>query len=171
MRSMLVAAVWLGLALTPAGWTQYVTPGVALTVSTPGTNMRNAAALVHNSATIAIRAADDWGRRAGSAGYNAQQLNLDFSNSLGAFQTLRGQFNGLGSMALQTGRARAANVVAELGAGLDVIAELFTFMQAQDNAGTLDRATIARTCRALEDALREWDRELKRNGSRLEVAY
>ena len=87
------------------------------------------------------------------------------------YQALRQQFNGLGSLALQSGGPRANNAVAELDAGLGIIAELFAFLQGQFNAGTLDQKTIVRTCRALEDAMREWQRELKKNGSRIGMVW
>ena len=61
--------------------------------------------------------------------------------------------------------------MAELDAGLNVIAELFAFLEGQYNAGTLDRNTVVRTTRAFEDALREWERELRRNNSRLNLVW
>ena len=77
----------------------------------------------------------------------------------------------MGSIALQLGRPRASNAVAELDAGLSIIGELFPFMEGQFNAGTLDRNTIVRTCRSLADAMREWERELKKNSSRLGLVW
>jgi len=49
--------------------------------------------------------------------------------------------------------------------------ELFTFLEGQFNAGTLDRNTIVRTCRAFEDAMREWERELRKNSSRMGLVW
>ena len=87
------------------------------------------------------------------------------------FQALRAQFNEMGSIALQLGRPRASNAVVELDAGLNIIAELFPFLESQFNLGTLDRNTIVRTCRSLEDAMREWERELKKNSSRMGLVW
>ena len=87
------------------------------------------------------------------------------------FQNLRTQFNWAGSLALQLGRPQANNAVAELDAGLNVIAELFTFLQSQYNAGTLDRNTIVRTARAFEEAMREWERQLRKSTARLGLVW
>lgn len=82
-------------------------------------------------------------------------------------QTLRDQFGRLASPAGRAGSPRAHNTVAELGTGLNIIAELFVLLQNQAAGGTLDEAAIERTCRAFEEAMREWERELRRNTSRL----
>ena len=87
------------------------------------------------------------------------------------FQALREQFNMLGTLALQLGRPRANNAVAELDSGLTTIGELFTFLQSQYNAGTLDRRTIVRTCSAFADAMRVWEQELQKNTSRLGLVW
>ena len=87
------------------------------------------------------------------------------------FFGLRQQFNVLGNLALQSGRPRAGNAVTELDAGLNVIGELFPFLQNEFNTGALDRKTIVRTCGALEDAMREWEREFKKNSSRIGLIY
>jgi hypothetical protein len=50
-----------------------------------------------------------------------------------------------GLLGAQLGQARSDNAVAELDAGLNMIAELFTFLQTQYNAGTLDNKTVVRT--------------------------
>ena len=87
------------------------------------------------------------------------------------FQALREQFNVLGNLALQLGRPRANNAVAELDAGLNTIGELFAFLQNQYNAGTLDRRTIVRMCGAFADAMRVWEQELQKNTSRLGLVW
>jgi len=159
----------LFLTLTPGAQTQYVgvpqAPG--LVGPTLGASLRNAAAATHTYAESVRRGANDWGRRANSGLYRAEQFQADFTNMQLQYQALRQQFNGLASLALQLGSPRANNSVAELDAGLNIIAELLTFLQGQFNAGTLDQRTIVRTCRALEDAMREWDRELKKSSSRI----
>ena len=163
----------LFLTLTPGAKTQYlgVPQSPALVGPTLGASLRNAASATHAYVEAIRRGANDWGRRANSGLYRADQFQADFTNMQLHYQALRQQFNGLGSLVLQSGGPRANNAVAELDAGLSIIAELFAFLQGQFNAGTLDQKTIVRTCRALEDAMREWQRELKKNGSRIGMVW
>jgi hypothetical protein len=172
-RPLLATTLLFLLTMTPGARTQYpLTPQPpALTGSTLGTNLRNAVSAIENQASIVRRSANDWGRRANSASYDGTYFQQDLSTLQIQFQVLREQFNWLATLALQLGRPRANNSVAELAAGLNIIAELFTFLGSQFQAGTLDRQTIVRTCRAFEDALREWERELKKNSSRLGLVY
>jgi hypothetical protein len=51
---------------------------------------------------------------------------------------------------------------------LNIIAEAFTPIQQEIQAGMVNRDTVVRTCRALDQVLTEWDRELKKNSSRLQ---
>ena len=172
-RALLAAASMASFfALIPGARTQYLGPPQppALAGSTLGASMRNAAAATHAQAEMVRKGAGDWGRRANSGSYGAY-FQQDFQTFQFQFQLLREQFNGLGALALQLGRPRANNAVAELDAGLNIIAELFTFLGSQFNAGTLDRQTIVRTCRAFEDAVREWDRELRKNSSRIGLVW
>jgi len=172
-RAFLGVTLVFLFSITPGGRTQYPMPPQppALTGSTLGTNLRNAAAAVESQAGIVRKSANDWGRRANSASYDGAYFQQDLGTLQIQFQVLHEQFNWLGTLALQLGRPRANNSVAELGAGLNIIAELFTFLGNQFQAGTLDRQTIVRTCRAFEDAVREWERELKKNSSRLGLVY
>lgn len=172
-RAVLAAILVLLLTTTPGARTQYPMPAQppSLTGSTLGTNLRNAAAAVEAQAGIVRKSANEWGRRANSASYNGAYFQQDLGTLQIQFQVLHEQFNWLGTLALQLGRPRANNSVAELGAGLNIIAELFSFLGNQFQAGTLDRQTIVRTCRAFEDAVREWERELRKNSSRLGVVY
>lgn len=172
----LSGAILAFCAATPRGWTQYQVVPVypqpsVLTGPTQGATLRNAAAATSTQAGIVRKWADDWGRRAGWPTYRAEHFQSDFASAQMQFFGLRQQFNVLGNLALQLGRPRADNAVAELDAGLNIIAELFTFLQTQFNVGTLDHKTIVRTCRALEDAMREWEREFKRNSSRIGLLY
>jgi hypothetical protein len=155
--------------MTPGAWTQYpwTPPPAALTGPTLGASLRNAAAATLAQAENVTRMADDWARRANSGSYNIDQFQRDFATLQTQFQMLRNQFNGLGSLAFQLGNPRANNAVAELDAGLNIIAELSDFLASQFNAGSLDRQTITRTCSAFADAMGEWQRELRKNSSRL----
>jgi len=172
-RTLLAAVVLSLLAITPGARTQYLGPpqAPALVGPTLGASLRNAAAATQAQAGMVRKGANDWGRRASSGAYNAAQFQQDFATAQFQFRMLHEQFNGLGSLALQLNRPNANNAVAELDAGLNIIGELFTFLQNQFNAGTLDHQTIVRTCRALEDAMREWERELKKNSSRIGLVF
>jgi hypothetical protein len=166
---LLVLLLFLVLSLD--AWTQYPTPPPPMTGPTVGASLRNAATATQTQAALVRKAAYDWGRRAVWSTYQVQQFQNDFNNMQLQFQSLRTQFNWVASYAAQTGRPQASNAVAELDAGLNVIAELFTFLQGQFNAGTLDRNTIVRTCRAFEEAMRQWERELKKNDARLSLIW
>jgi len=171
LRRAFLATVAL-LLIVPGAWTQYPWPSPpAVTGSTLGTNLRNAAAATHMNAGLVRQVAQDWGRRAGWPSYRDENFRLDYANSQRQFFVFRQQFNVMGNLALQLGRPRADNAVAELDAGLNIIAELFTFLENQYNAGTLDQKTIVRTCRALDETMREWERELKKNTSRMGVVW
>ena len=139
----------------------------ALVGPTPGATLRNAGAATLTQAGIVRNAASAWGRRANSGIYRAEHFEQDYTYVLSQYQGLRNQFSWLASLTAQNGPARAQNAVAELDAGLNVIAELFSFLQGQYAAGTLDRNTIVRTTRSFEDAMKEWERELRKNNSRL----
>jgi hypothetical protein len=169
----LSAAFFAFFATIPGARTQYLGPpqAPALVGPTVGASMRNAAAATQAQSGMVRKGANDWGRRAASVAYNAANFQQDFQTLQFQFQMLREQFNGLGALVLQLGRPRASNAVTELDAGLNIIAELFTFLANQFNAGALDRQTIVRTCRAFEDAVREWEREFKKNSSRIGLVW
>lgn len=152
-------------------WTCLMSTPPALTQMPPlGNNLRQAAAATRTQADIVTRAAGTWASRSNSASYNVGQFQNDFGNIQMQFQGLREQFNWVAGMARQLGRTRADNAVAELDAGLNIISELFVFLQNEFNAGTLDRASIVRTARAFEDAMRVWQREFVKCSSRLGIA-
>jgi len=172
-RARLATVILLVLSLSPSVWTQYPVAAQppALTGSTLGADLRNAAAVTQSQADIVRNAANEWGRRAKSESYSAEFFQRDLANMQFQFQTLRDQFNLLGALALQLGHPPASNAAAELDAGLNVIAELLTFLRKRFNAGTLEHQTIVRTCRAFEDAVWEWERELRKNSARLELVW
>ena len=159
----------LFFSVTP-GRTQYPwtpPPPTALTGPTLGASLRNATAATLSQADNVTRMADDWARRASSGGYTADQFQRDLGTLQLQSQMLRDQFTGLASLAFQLGSPRADNAVAELDAGLNIIAELSDFLVSQFQAGSLDRQTISRTCHAFAAAMEEWQRELRKNSSRL----
>jgi hypothetical protein len=179
-RHLFLAFCYLLLFLvTPGAWTQYPYPFPpppppqpgSLAGPTLGASLRNAAASTQTQADTVRKLAADWGRRAGWANYRVENFQQDYANMQYQFATLRNQFNWLGNLALQLGRPRANNAVTELESGLNIIAELFTFLESQFNAGTLDQKTIVRTCSAFEDAIREWQKELRKNSSRMGLAW
>jgi hypothetical protein len=167
-----VTLVWC-VAAGPEARTQdpFAPQPPALIGPTPGASLRNAGAATLTQAGIVRNAANAWGRRANSGTYRAEHFQQDYSNMLSQYQTLRNQFNWLASLTAQQGSPRTQNAVAELDAGLNVIAELFSFLEGQYTAGTLDRNTIVRTSRSFEDAMREWERELRKLNSRLGLAW
>jgi hypothetical protein len=172
-RSALFALVLLALLLAPQppAWTQYPAQPPPLGGSTLGQNLRNATVATQNQLTSLQAVADNWARRAEQVNYNDALLNQDLNNVQWNFQNLRLQFNYLGQLALQLGRPTADNAVAELDAGLNIIAELFAFLGDQYAAGTLDRTTVARTARIFQRAMRAWEQEFRRNSSRLGLAW
>jgi hypothetical protein len=172
-RALSAGVLLVILAATPVAQTQYLGPPQppALVGPTAGASLRNAAAATQAQTALVRKGANDWGRRAAAGSYTTMQFQQDFQTLQFQFQMLREQFNGMAAIALPLGRPRASNAVAELDAGLNIIAELFTFLANQYNAGTLDGQTITRTCRAFEDAVREWERELRKNGSRMGLVW
>lgn len=158
------------LLLIPAGWSQHY-PGwqpPAPIGPTPGATLRNAISATLTQAGSARQTASAWSRRAKAGNYRADQFQQDLYNMQSQSQALRLQFDWLASL---TSQPRARNVVAELDAGLNIIAELFTFLQQQQAAGALDRHTVARTARAFEDTLGQWERELRQNSAQLGMAW
>ena len=96
-----------------------------------------------------------------------QDFSTDYQNLLVQFESLRATFHQLAQLAVQLQTARAANAVAELDAGLNIISEAFAPVQQESQAGTLNRDTIVRMCQVLSEALKEWQKELKKDTSRL----
>jgi len=129
--------------------------------------LRNAAQATAGQARLARQAAADMGRRARSATYQMQNFWPDYQNLQFQFQGLRSTFNLLGQQVIQLQLPRAANAAAELDAGLNIIAEAFAPVQQEIQAGMVNRDTVIRMCRALELALQEWEKELRKNASRL----
>jgi hypothetical protein len=166
-RARLATAILMVLSLSPGAWTQPPAP----TGSTLGSDLRNAAALTQSQSYLVRKTANEWGNRAKSGSYSPEFFQRDFATMQFQFQTLRNQFNLLGSLVQRLGHPPASNAAAELDAGLNIIAELFLFLGKQFNAGTLEQETIVRTCRTFEDALGEWERELRRNSARLELVW
>jgi hypothetical protein len=160
------------LFISPQAWTQYPSPPpAALTGPTLGASLRNAATATIAQAENVRKMADAWARRANAGAYSVEQFQHDFGTLQFQFQMLRNQFNGLASLALQLGSPRANNAVAELDAGLNIIAELPDFLASQFNAGSLDGQTITRTCSAFADAMAEWQRELRKNSARMDFVW
>jgi len=166
-KTRLLTAIFLVLILSPSAWTQ--DPQASALTSSLGADLRNAAAVTHSQADLVRKMANDWGHRATSESYSPEFFQRDFANMQFQFQTLRDLFTLLGSLALQLDHPPASNAAAELDAGLNMIAELFTFLGKRFKAGTLEHQTIVRTCRAFEDALWEWERELRKSSARLEL--
>jgi hypothetical protein len=134
-----------------------------------GDTLRNGAQMASDQSRITAQFAKEMSQRARSAGYQMQNFVADYQNLDYQFQNLRFTFNALEQQALQLQTPRAANAAAELESGLNIIAEAFIPMQEDIQAGMFNPDTIQRMCGALNEALLEWQRELKRCSSRLGV--
>jgi len=167
-KILLIAVVLLVCLHAPQTLGQLGRP---LAGSSIGQSLRNAATVTYDQSAGLRIAVDNWTRRARAGVYSDANFCHDYATALGRFAALRTQFNYAAELALQLGRPGANNAVADLDAGLGSILELFAFLQEQYNAGTLDRVSLLRTTAALQKALREWDSELRRNGSRLGVVW
>ena len=77
----------------------------------------------------------------------------------------------MGGLVMQVQQPRAANAVAELDAGLNIIAEAFLPVEQEVQAGMVNRDTVIRMTRILDDALQVWEREFKKNSSRLNLIW
>ena len=139
--------------------------------STVGGSLRNAATATYSQLNALRINVDNWSRRANAGIYTDAYFRQDYANAQSQFVALRTQFNYMAELALQLGRPRAANAVAELDAGLDIIVELFVFLEEQYSAGVLDRQTVVRTTQIFQRAIREWEQELRKNSSRMGLVW
>jgi len=167
-KILLIAVVLLVCLHAPQTLGQLGRP---LAGSSIGQSLRNAATVTYDQSAGLRIAVDNWTRRARAGVYSDANFCHDYATALGRFVTLRTQFNYAAELALQLGRPDVNNAVAELDEGLDIIVETFAFLQEQYNAGTLDRVTVVRTTEALQKALREWEYNLRGNGSRLGLIW
>lgn len=156
------------LAQWPPGWAP---PPPTLSGATLGDNIRNTVRSTSAAADAVRRSTRDWQNRVSYMGYQGSYYQQDYANLWFQFQNLRSQFNVLAALANQVGKAGASNAAAELDNGLNIISELFTYLQNQSAAGALDRATVARVCRAMDQALGEWQGELNRCSSRMNLIW
>jgi hypothetical protein len=85
------------------------------------------------------------------------------------FNALHQRFNWMGDLALQADRPYAQNTLAELEAGLKIIAEQLAFMQQQYASGNLTQAALIRTCRTCQSLVGEWEGQLRLGCSRMGV--
>ena len=168
-RTAITAAV---IAVVLAGQVegQFPPPGVA-TASSPELSLRYAAKATREQVVAVRNSAGAWARFASSRNYRADQFQSDFHTMQLQLSALAERFNWMAGLAIQSGRPRAQNAVAELGAGLNLIGELLYFLEQQYAAGLLDQATIVCTCRAFESAAREWEIEFKKSSARMGIIY
>jgi len=169
-----IALVALGLVLAPMpAPAQMFAPwgnGAALPFlqgPTLADTLRNGAQMASDQSRITAQFAQEMSQRARRPGYQMQNFVADYQNLDYQFQNLRSTFNALVQLALQLQSSRAANAAAELEAGLNIISEGFIPMQQEMQAGTFSRDPVQRMCGALNEALLEWQKELKRCSSRL----
>jgi hypothetical protein len=170
-RSGLVA-LWLAIAPLPAT-AQAVSPWPAgmpppfLQGPTLEATLRNGVQTASDQARLTAQAATEMGRRSRGVAYQLQNLWNDYQLLEMQFQNLRTTFSAVAGLAAQLQSARALNAAAELEAGLNILSEAFAPVQQELQAGTLNRDTVQRMCQVLNEALLEWQKELKRCSSRL----
>ena len=143
------------------------TPPPFVTGPTLRDTLRNAVQATSDQVRLTAQTAAEMGRRAQSSTYSTQNFSTDYQSLQLQFLNLRDVFNQVAGLVVQLQSARAANAAVELEAGLNIIAEAFTPVQQQWQAGTLDRETIVRMCRVLDEAMVEWRKELKKDSRRL----
>jgi len=165
-RLPLLAALIALLVLAPCVWTQMRPPCVPVG-STLALTLHYASVATRDQANVVTRTANRWSRQADNRKYRLDQLQIDYRTMRLHLDALRERFNWMGYLALQMNRPYAANSMAELDAGLNIISELFVFLDQQYVAGTLDRATLVRTCQAFETAMREWESQLRKSSMRM----
>lgn len=170
--SQTLLLVSLGLALVSMQGAAQFTPGTPPSFvqgPTVTDTLRNAVQAASDQARMTAQVAAEMARFARGAGYQTQNFAADFQNLQIQFQNLRTVFGQAAGIVPQIQSARASNAAAELDAGLNIIAEAFTPMQQEYQAGRLSRDTIVRCCQVLNEAILEWQRELKKDSRRLGV--
>ena len=163
----LLVAAWSASAQVVGGWPIYAPPPPFVQGPTLGATLFNAAQLTSDQARFTATAAVQMEGRARGATSRMQYFSTDYQNLQLQFQNLRGTFNQLAAWVPQLQSPRAANAVAELDAGLNIIAEAFIPVQQEIQAGTLNRNTVIRMCQVLKESLDLWRKELKKSSSRL----
>jgi len=106
-------------------------------------------------------------RRISDEQYTPEAFMVDFRSLQMQFQKLVGTYDWLAKLVSQFDHPSVANAVAEMDAGLKIIAESFVPVQQEIDAGTIERTTIGQMARILDSAIGEWSSELKRNQYRL----
>ena len=157
------AVFWLLLLQPPAGMAQSDDP----TVDPRLARIRQAVETTHNHTKYVRADARALGRRIADEQYTPEAFMVDYANLQLQFQKLVGTFDLLAKLVSHIDHPSVANAVAEMDAGLKIIAEAFIPVQQQIDSGPIDRTTIAQMARILDAALGEWDSELKRNRYRL----
>jgi hypothetical protein len=162
----LLVAAWSASAQAVGAWPIYTPPPPFVQGPTLGATLFNAAQVTSDQARVTAQAALEMGRRA-RGDLQMLYFSNDYQNLQLQFQNLRATFNQLAGLVPQLQSARAANAVAELDAGLNIIAEAFTPVQQEIQAGMLNRDTVVRMCQLLKETLDLWQRELKKDSARL----
>jgi hypothetical protein len=117
----------------------------------------------------AVRAQFGWVQNATQVApnYGAQ----GYGNVWQAFEGLRGSYSGFKSTLSPQQQAYGANQLAELDAGLDIIAEAFTNYQDDVSSGQPVGYALRNMCRAVRQACELWLQELNKTCSRLHVGF
>jgi len=167
--AVLASCMFFAASLAPAQFagSPMGTPPSFVTGPTLGDTLRNAVQATSDQARLTAQTAAEMGRRARNSTYSTQNFSTDYQNLQLHFANLRSVFGQVAALVVQLQSARAANAAAELDAGLNIIAEGFVPMQQEYQAGTFSRDTIVRCCQILNEAILEWQKELKKDSRRL----
>jgi hypothetical protein len=134
---------------------------------TTAATIRNAVQAASDQARLTAKTAADMGARARGVEYRMQNFEADYHNLQVQFHSLSSIMNALVGSVGQGNSPRAENAVAELAAGLNIIAEAFVPVEREFRAEHMNRETIVAMCQVLDESLREWDKELRKNSTRL----
>src|SRR5262249_23548204 len=121
------------------------------------------------NALRSLQAQMDWFQNAtrSAPSYGAQ----GYGNVMQNFQALRDAYNGLKQTLSPQQLANGANALAELDAGLDIIAEAFTYYQEDVAAGQDPTSALRNMCRVLRQASYVWLQELNKTCNRIRVGW
>jgi hypothetical protein len=167
---LVVSVLWLAAGAPRVTGQGAGAPPLFVQGPTVSATVRNGIEAASDQARLTAKTASDMGARARSTGYQLQNLEADYHNLQLQFQNLRAVMQALTGVASQGQSARAANAAAELEAGLNIIAEAFGPVQQEIQARTVNRDTVVRMCQVLSEALKEWNKELQSDNSRLGTA-
>ena len=143
------------------------TPPPFLQGPTLGATISNGVQASSAQSRVTAQTASRMGDRAQDFAYQMQNLLADYQNLQMQFQNLQTTFNAVANLAMQLNSPSAANAATELESGLGIIAEAFTPVQEEIQAGSFNRDDVVHMCQVLNEALNVWQDELNQCSQRL----